>query len=35
MTVALMLAVPTLLVALTVHVTRDILEMGSHVGVSW
>ena len=33
-TVTLMLPVPTLLVASTVPVTRDTLEVGSHVGVS-
>ena len=33
-TVTQMLNVPTLLVASTVPVTRDILEMGSHVRVS-
>ena len=33
-TVTQMLNVPTLLVASTVPVTGDILEVGSHVGVS-
>ena len=33
-TVTQMLTVPTLLVASTVPVTGDILEVGSHVGVS-